>query len=93
MEPIYVQFYVQVDPCPLEALDAVIESDKVEYLIGSGELRTQAYQFIQTPASCNYIGEYLSPDLPSFMTWDPETLELVINTDDEGNIGEYFVTL
>lgn len=27
------------------------------------------------------------------MTWDPETLELVINTDDEGNIGEYFVTL
>ena len=83
-------FYIQVDPCPETELIALTLTDDYTYVVGDSPVSSSSYSFEQ-PQECGYELQYSLENAPSFVSIDPDTQKLIIETDVLDDAGVYTV--
>ena len=95
MDPITLSFFVQVNPCRLSSLNAVVEKDEYVYILGDEGMRSQFYKF-EADKDCGYQMEIsVETELPNWIAVAglqfQDEPQLVFGTKDLNHIGTHTV--
>lgn len=87
------EFKIFVEPCRIDAYEAVLVAGPITYRVGEPAVTDGAYSFLQTPA-CGYPESLTVTDLPAWVAHNEDAAEFTIaENGDVSLIGEHVATI